>query len=86
MQRRAGAGNGGKYKKQELVIPAGFEPATIGLEGRCSIQLSYGTVVQRLQHSVCRKLRLATRTNASSYRYGHSGNCLNRIWIWLMVF
>ena len=29
-----------------MAIPAGFEPATLCLEGRCSIQLSYGIVSQ----------------------------------------
>ena len=30
---------------KRLVTPAGFEPATPGLGNRCSIQLSYGTII-----------------------------------------
>ena len=29
----------------KLARPAGFEPATLGLEGRCSILMSYGRMV-----------------------------------------
>ncbi len=30
-----------------MVIPGGLEPPTPCLEGRCSIQLSYGTIMKR---------------------------------------
>ena len=33
-----------KEKISRVATPAGFEPATVGLEGRCSIHLSYGAV------------------------------------------
>ena len=37
--------SGGKYNRlfQLTAIPEGFEPSAACLEGRCSIQLSYGT-------------------------------------------
>ena len=35
---------------EKMAVPAGFEPATIRLEGECSIQLSYGTVMTFKRH------------------------------------
>ncbi len=35
------------------VIATGFEPVTVCLEGRCSIQLSYATIVKQKNRTVC---------------------------------
>ena len=47
------------------LIPAGFEPATVRLEGECSIQLSYETLLIYLikksylsQSSICDRVNL----------------------------
>ena len=37
----------------QLACPAGVEPATYGLEGRCSIQLSYGQMDYSILMDYC---------------------------------
>ena len=37
--------------KAQMARPAGFEPATHGLEGRCSIQLSYGRIAIQIERA-----------------------------------
>ena len=35
-----------------MVTPGGFEPSTAALEGRCSIQLSYGPICRFLSDDI----------------------------------
>ena len=46
--KRIGAAKTGDEPKA-IVIPSGLEPETVCLEGRCSIQLSYGTSRERFR-------------------------------------
>lgn len=41
---------GGPARKADLASPAGLEPATLCLEGRCSIHLSYGLYLNCTKH------------------------------------
>jgi hypothetical protein len=43
-----------KIEDCSLVGPAGIEPATLGLEIRCSIRLSYGPVVDVGDRSIAK--------------------------------
>ena len=44
-----------------FVIPAGFEPTTHSLEGCCSIQLSYGTILNIAHRPLKRPLRCKSK-------------------------
>ncbi len=62
---------------RELVCPAGFEPATYGLEIRCSIQLSYGHVIYYLSIRQDRNLLKLCFLDAWNKDFAKLlGNCL----------
>ena len=48
-----------------MARPAGIEPATAGLEGRCSIRLSYGRLTQQKLESAKRIFQADVRVRAN---------------------
>ena len=58
---------------RRLARPAGLEPPTLGLEGRCSIHLSYGRA-RRTAPSVAASTRQGRRRRAAPLVPGACGN------------
>lgn len=50
---------------QRLVRPTGIEPVTLGLEGRCSIRLSYGRFIYLNKLDVRDKLSFVTQCSSA---------------------
>ena len=55
--------------RSELARPAGLEPAATGLEGRCSIQLSYGRTGQEDRRQNTEYRREGTEGTEADLRY-----------------
>ena len=50
-----------------LMCPKGFEPPTHGLEGRCSIQLSYGHIFIKITEVLCNRSVINSPSRARTY-------------------